>query len=217
MLYESAYISIIIQIIVGIIDFFGLQINIPKDKELFKDLLKVELGVQTVEFIFYLWMIYNLNRIKNITPYRYFDWLITTPIMLITLSAYLDDKNYKNLKEYIYENKEYVIKIVGLNMLMLILGLIGELNPNYYNTFITLGFIPFIIYFRMIYTKYITKNISKDKIGLFLFFTIVWTLYGIVAFLPYELKNTSYNILDLFAKNLFGLFLVYILWTYRIK
>ena len=73
----------------------------------------MELGVQTVEFIFYLWMIYNLNRIKNITPYRYFDWLITTPIMLITLSAYLDDKNYKNLKEYIYENKEYVIKIVG--------------------------------------------------------------------------------------------------------
>jgi len=217
MLYESAYVSLFIQIIVGIIDFLGLKIDIPKDKELFKDLLKVELGVQTVEFIFYLWMVYNLNKISNITPYRYLDWLITTPIMLITLSAYLDNKKYKNLKEYIYENKEYVIKIVSLNMLMLIFGLIGELNQKYYNTFIILGFIPFIIYFKIIYNQYIIKNISKDKIGLFLFFAIVWILYGIVAFFSYELKNTSYNILDLFSKNLFGLFLVYILWIHRIK
>ena len=35
--------------------------------------------------------------------------------------------------------------------------------------------------------------------------------------MPYEIKNISYNILDLFAKNLTGLFLVYILWTFRVK
>jgi bacteriorhodopsin len=35
--------------------------------------------------------------------------------------------------------------------------------------------------------------------------------YGIVAILPYYLKNALYNILDLFAKNFFGIFLSYIL------
>jgi hypothetical protein len=42
-------------------------------------------------------------------------------------------------------------------------------------------------------------------------------MYGIVAFLPYEQKNTAYNILDLFAKNGFGIFLAYTLWKNRIK
>lgn len=32
-----------------------------------------------------------------------------------------------------------------------------------------------------------------------------------VAILPYYLKNALYNILDLFAKNFFGIFLSYIL------
>jgi bacteriorhodopsin len=36
-------------------------------------------------------------------------------------------------------------------------------------------------------------------------------MYGIVAVLPYTLKNTIYNVLDLFAKNFFGLFLSYLI------
>jgi hypothetical protein len=31
------------------------------------------------------------------------------------------------------------------------------------------------------------------------------------ALLPYKLKNNSYNILDLFAKNFFGIYLSYLL------
>jgi hypothetical protein len=120
---------------------------------------------------------------------------------------------------------------------MLILGLSGELNKLDYKTAIILGFLPFIYYFKLIYDKYMIKKVSDDKnitekvnddkiineklsddkIRLFWFFAIVWTLYGVVAFLPYEQKNTAYNILDLFSKNLFGIFLVYILWSNRIK
>jgi bacteriorhodopsin len=40
---------------------------------------------------------------------------------------------------------------------------------------------------------------------------VFWSLYGIVAMLPYTLKNTIYNVLDLFAKNFFGLFLSYLI------
>ena len=93
---------------------------------------------------------------------------------------------------------------------------VGETKQIDYKTGIILGFIPFIYYFKLIYDKYINKEISQDKKNMFWFFFITWSLYGIAAFLSYDQKNTSYNILDLFSKNGFGLFLVYILQKNRI-
>jgi bacteriorhodopsin len=101
MLYETAYASLVIQFLTGAIDVWGLNIEVPKDKEIFRDLLKVELGVQSVEFIFYSWMVSNFDKIQNITPYRYLDWMVTTPVMLVTLTAYLDNESYDNLSMYI--------------------------------------------------------------------------------------------------------------------
>jgi bacteriorhodopsin len=39
-----------------------------------------------------------------------------------------------------------------------------------------------------------------------------WALYGLFALLNYTAKNVSYNILDLFAKNFFGVFLSLVIW-----
>jgi bacteriorhodopsin len=225
MLNITAYSSLFIQLITGVIDILGLSIDVPDNKIIFKDLLKVELFVQSIEFIFYVWMVFNLYTIKNITPYRYMDWFITTPIMLVTFIAYLDNNNYNNLLEYITNNKAIIIQLVLLNIFMLLFGLLGELKYIPYLSGILLGFIPFIYYFKIIYDKYIKKDISRgvsqdvsqDKRNLYWFFLIIWTLYGLAAFMPYILKNTIYNILDLFAKNGFGVFLVYILWSNRIQ
>ena len=41
MLYESAYLSLIIQFIIGIINIYGVNIDIPSDKIIFKDILKL--------------------------------------------------------------------------------------------------------------------------------------------------------------------------------
>ena len=215
MLYESAYFSLIFQFIVGIVNVYGLNIDIPDDKKIFKDILKLEFGVQIIEFIFYTWMIINFEFIKNITPYRYLDWIITTPTMLVTLIAYLSNKDNSNLKEYLHKNKLFVIKIIILNLMMMLLGLAGELNYMDYNTSIIAGFIPFVYYFKMIYDNYMIKNTESDKTRLYWFFFIIWTMYGVVAFLPYEQKNTAYNILDLFSKNLFSVFLVIIIVRFR--
>ena len=106
MLYISGVISLLIQLIVGLIDFWGLTINVPEDKNIFKDLLKLELGVQIVEFTFYAWMVFNFKNITNITPYRYFDWFLTTPTMLITLMAFLSKNNFNNLSDFIKSNKK---------------------------------------------------------------------------------------------------------------
>jgi bacteriorhodopsin len=215
MLYISGVISLLIQLIVGLIDFWGLTINVPEDKNIFKDLLKLELGVQIVEFTFYAWMVFNFKNITNITPYRYFDWFLTTPTMLITLMAFLSKNNFNNLSDFIKSNKKNII-IVGLaNALMLLFGLLGEFNVINYTTGVLLGFIPFFYYYKKIYDEYINKDSNKDQKGLFWFFFIVWSLYGLAALFPYSIKNSMYNTLDLFSKNLLGLILVYVIWKNR--
>lgn len=211
MLYESAYSSLIIQFIVGLINIYGLNIDVTDNKKIIKDILKLEFGVQIIEFIFYTWMIFNFKLIENITPYRYLDWIITTPTMLITLIAYLNNENDSSLKDFLSKNKLFIIKLITLNIMMMSFGLAGELNYMDYNTAIAIGFIPFIYYFKMIYDKYLITNTESNKTKLYWFFFIIWTIYGVVAFLPYEQKNTAYNILDLFSKNLLSVFLVIII------
>jgi len=215
MLYISGIISLSVQLIVGLIDFWGLTIDVTEDKNIFKDLLKLELGVQIVEFIFYVWMIFNFKNITNITPYRYFDWFLTTPTMLITLIAFLSKKYFTNLPDFIKSNKKNII-IIGLaNALMLLFGLLGEFNVINYTTGVLLGFVPFLYYYKKIYDEYINKESTRDQKGLFWFFFIVWSLYGAAALFPYSIKNTMYNTLDLFSKNLLGLVLVYFIWKNR--
>jgi hypothetical protein len=76
---------------------------------------------------------------------------------------------------------------------------------------VILGFIPFLIYYNIIYVNFVTENTPGYL--LFWYFFFFWSLYGIVAVLPYYTKNACYNILDLFAKNFFGLFLSYIIFS----
>jgi bacteriorhodopsin len=218
MIYESGFISLIIQFITGIFILLGLNIKIPDDKKLLNDLLKIEFGVQSIEFIFYIWLILNVNKVSDVTKYRYYDWMLSTPLMLITLTALLDQNNYKSLYEFINNNKTFLSKILLANFFMLLLGLLGELKVIDYNTAIILGWIPFIYVFKEIYDKFIkNKDINRDKKLLYFFFLISWSLYGVAAFLPYSPKNVMYNILDLFSKNLLGLILFYTIWKNSIR
>jgi hypothetical protein len=94
---------------------------------------------------------------------------------------------------------------VLLNWLMLLFGYLGETSviPVFVGVFV--GFIPFFLYYYIIYNKYAT--LSDTGFKMYVYFLIFWSLYGIVALLPYKEKTIGYNILDLFSKNFFGLFL----------
>jgi hypothetical protein len=92
---------------------------------------------------------------------------------------------------------------------MLLIGYLAEMNIIPTLTGIVVGFIPFLMYFYEIYRKYV----RGDGSPLFLYFFVFWSLYGVVAGLPYYLKNSFYNILDLFSKNFFGLFISYLILT----
>lgn len=205
----TAYLSLAIQFITGLINIWGLTIPINPRVNIFKDLLWIEIIVQVIEFIFYIWLIRNLQR--NITPYRYLDWFLTTPTMLVTLMAYLDPSNPSTMFEFFSSNISEIIIVILLNTLMLVFGLLGELKCMNVYASTLLGFIPFIGYFYFIYQRYITEKTSFISKNVFWYFFGIWSLYGIAAFLPYETKNSMYNILDLFAKNFFGLFLIYLM------
>lgn len=227
----SLYISIYVQIVTGIIEVLTLFKSVKPELFIIKQLLFIDVLVQAVELSFYIWLLYNIKTDNNITPKRYFDWFITTPTMLVTLVVYLiylnntenniendkleqeESENVpkKNLELYdvLLENKNNLFFIVILNSLMLLFGYLGEVNIINNRYAIILGFIPFIIYFKFIYDKYAKFSVSGYKI--YLYFLIVWSFYGLAAFMPYFIKNTLYNILDLFAKNFAGIFLSYIL------
>jgi hypothetical protein len=220
-IYTTLITSVIIQVITGIIEIITLFIKVPLKFSFFKQMMLLEILVQFIEGSFYIYWLYNFKKILNITPKRYFDWIITTPTMLINLIFYLIFLQYKdnNISEKLnffkLFNQEFytIITIFLLNWAMLLFGYLAETSVIPVLLGVSLGFIPFLIYYYIIYKKYALS--SNDGLHVYLYFFFFWSLYGIVAVLPYKIKNMCYNILDLFSKNFFGLFLTYLIFTNR--
>ena len=227
--YTSLIISIIIQVITGIIEFVSLFIQVPANFLILKQMMMLEIFVQLIEGSFYIYWLYDFKNIANVTPKRYVDWVITTPTMLINLIFYLiflacNDKDNNIFKNNYYNNSDNlnfvelfkkdfytIFTVLLLNWAMLLFGYLGETSviPTVLGVF--LGFIPFLIYYYIIYKKY--AILSNNGLKIFFYFFICWSLYGVAALLPYNIKNMCYNILDLFSKNFFGLLLTYLIFT----
>jgi hypothetical protein len=217
--YITLVISIIVQIITGIIEVSAFFVKVPTSYLLISQLLLLELVIQFFEGMFYFWLVYNFTKVLDVTPKRYIDWVITTPTMLITLMMYLiylnkrvENKTHElNFFTILKENSNIFIYVLLLNWLMLFFGYLGEMKTIPVLLGVFLGFIPFLIYYYIIYVNYVTQNTNGYL--LFWYFFFFWSLYGVVAVLPYYVKNSFYNILDLFAKNFFGIFLSYIIFS----
>ena len=221
-IYTSLIASIIVQIITGIIEVNSLFIRVPLKFLFLKQIMLLEVFTQFIEGLFYIHWLYNFHNIINVTPRRYFDWIITTPTMLISLIFYLIFLEYKDnnksdkLNFFKLFNKEFytIITVLLLNWAMLLFGYLGEISAIPLLLGVLLGFIPFLIYYYIIYKKY--ALLSNDGLKVYIYFLFFWSLYGVVAVLPYKIKNMCYNILDLFSKNFFGLFLSYLLFTNKL-
>ncbi len=228
LLHSSLLFSIVVQVITGVIELLALFVKTAPGMALIRQLLGLELAVQAVEGAFYAWLYFNIHRVNNITPKRYADWALTTPTMLITLIAYIiylnSDKGNGNgndslsLIQILRENATPIAQILGLNWLMLLFGYLGEVGVIPLVAGVALGFAPFIAYFYIIYERFVANdannvniNVDNTSLKIYAYFLVFWSLYGIVAVMPYTLKNTIYNVLDLFAKNFFGLFLSYLI------
>ena len=211
---KTIYISLFVQFITTSLSLDGLNYELPIEDTILKDILILEAFVQFIEAFFYIWVIYALKDIRKMTSRRYIDWFITTPTMLISTIIFMEylrkkEENEDTLKfwKFLNENKIDIIKIIIYNFFMLLFGLLAESDIINKKIGISIGFIFFALSFKLIYDKYASK--TKAGTNLFLFLFIVWFLYGISAMLPIIMKNTCYNILDIIAKNFYGLFIYY--------
>ena len=219
LIYKSGVWSIVIQIVTFFIGLYALFIKTPFSLSVIKQLLWLETVAQIIEFVFYVWMVKNFSQIKNITIYRYYDWILSTPLMLYVYMMYLDFmKNkektngiQKNLSDLTKDNLSTIVIVLLLNALMLMFGYLAEIKKMSFNLAAVLGFIPFFIMFYIIYVNY--AQYTRLGINTFWYFSGIWALYGIASVMSYKVKNISYNILDLFAKNFFGLYLAYLLFN----
>jgi len=224
LIYETGVLSLIIQIATGIFDIYVLFMKFDPSLSFIKNLLWIEFWVQIIEGIFYIWLVTNFAKISNVTKYRYYDWIITTPTMLFTFCMYLyyintkdrkDNKTNTNTKdnrtfyEIVEANIFDLLPIFILNTFMLFFGYLAEIGKINAVTGAILGFIPFGIFFYLIYETY-AKYTNIGRIT-FTYFLFIWSIYGFASVLSYKYKNMIYNILDLFAKNFFGLFLAVVL------
>ena len=206
----TIYASIIVQIITGILTIDGAFIKLSPKDNILTQTIRIELVVQVIEACFYFWVVLAAMQVKNITPRRYIDWIITTPIMLVTTIFYMEYKVGKtSIIPILKDNKRDIAIILIFNLLMLVVGYFGETGviPLYIS--IPLGFIFFSVTFGFIYERFAKK--SRDGLILFWLVCGCWSLYGIAAMTPVNIKNISYNILDLISKNIYGVFLFWII------
>tara|TARA_B100002019_G_C21049978_1_gene488761 strand:- start:39 stop:725 length:687 start_codon:yes stop_codon:yes gene_type:complete len=212
---QTIHFSLFIQVITTLVSLDGFSIKIPQQDFILKEILAIETIVQLVEGFFYTWIIFALNDLNKMTPRRYIDWTITTPIMLFSTIIFF---KYNELKEngqmtnfttyeFIQENRENMITIFIFNGLMLLCGFLGEIGVIDKRIGIPLGFVFFYKSFEIIYTEYAVKTELGKQ--LFNILAGLWSLYGVSAMLPLQQKNISYNMLDIVAKNFYGLYIYY--------
>lgn len=210
-------ISIVIQFITGVVGLQGLFFNLSEKHQILKNVLTLEMIVQCIEFIFYIFFLRVMaaTALPQMAAIRYFDWIITTPTMLLTTiifykyEEHLEKNIEKNLEfwEFVKTNKKNIITIFMCNFFMLLFGYLGEIGVMEMASSLILGFLFFGMTFYTIYKNYAIH--SKNAMKLFYFIFTVWGIYGIAALTSPYTKNNMFNILDIFAKNFFGLYLFY--------
>lgn len=210
----SAIGSLLVQFFTGLFESNGLFVPLKEEDLIVKDVLALELLVQSIEFLFYVYlvyMIYTKQLSSTITSHRYLDWFITTPTMLVSFVIffkYLKNPTRKiRILESMKEEQGNLTKLVLGNALMLLFGFLAETSriPKYIG--VILGFLPFAYIFKILYSEYAKGTTLSLVLYYFSFF--IWGLYGVSAVLPFASKNTMYNILDIFAKNAYGLFIYF--------
>jgi bacteriorhodopsin len=231
-LQEGTFItSMVMQFVTLVVSFIALvQGNMPP---VLNVIVWLELIVQCVELVWYSWIAYRyLEGGDKTIPihYRYFDWVITTPIMMTSITLFVLWDADKDCDAVLNEGSRIaaLVIIILMDLLMLGVGFAYEskweaLAPfrNFYdmllcnfrpNAGLWLGWVPFIGVFIPLF---VIIGQPKTNTGWGLTSVLLtfgaWALYGVVALLGSEgvwmdeTRNTAYNVLDIFSKNAVGL------------
>lgn len=211
---QTAKVSLVIQIVAAIVGIYGITLQLPLQHIILREVLVLETVVQCIELIYYLWLINQFANINyNVTSTRYFDWVLSTPIMFITTAIFMTYRNHLgdsstlSLFSFLRENANDLFQIVGANAIMLLFGYLGEIEIISRFQGFFWGSLFFIISFLLLFSHFVGDDGLNQQ--LFWFMAIIWGFYGVAYCLNYKTKNVMYNFLDIFSKNFYGFFLFY--------
>jgi bacteriorhodopsin len=223
---NSFYMTYVFLLTTGVITFIeALRSPIP----MVRHILNLETCISIVACYFYGLFIATINKseeaekekseknndnstktipIEKINNMRYCDWVITTPFMLLALCMLLGYENKVQVQMYPY------LLAIAFNFAMLVFGYIGELRLLNRNIASFMGFIFLFLTYGTIWKLFMTgSKITHQSKFVFWIFLGVWSLYGVFYHTDEYTKMFAYNILDLIAKAIVGLFF----WLYLTK
>lgn len=220
---DTLVLSFFTQIITLIFGLFIVFLtNVSSSNRLIREALILENCVQIIEGSFYIWFIYfytkNVDK-EDIAKYRYYDWFFSTPLMIISTVAYFHYNNAKlysasasasaasSLYNFIKTDIAKISELLFYNFNMLFIGYLQELKLIPLTISTIFGFLFLGLLFLKTFVYYVKNNSANYLIFYLMLF--IWSLYGVAALYKNKIKNASYNILDVFSKNFFGLFLAY--------
>lgn len=195
-----------------------------------RGLAAMEGSVQTVELVFYLYIVRTLtshDSIRSMAAKRYADWFLTTPVMLFTLAGYFsfdrgDPSTSRSLGSFFRTHAGRLAGMATANLLMLLAGVLGEIGAIPVMAAAAAGFMAYAAAFWQLYgfldapasakapaAEGLLPPVPASGAAHALFWAVAaaWALYGVAYLFPPAAKNASYNYLDLVAKNFFGAFL----------
>lgn len=116
---------------------------------------------------------------------RYSDWLLTTPLLLMTLAAYY---NFSTA---------LTRELVAYNIAMIVFGFMYEVTGN--RVYWTIGTVAYLL---IVYRLH--QNLTERDV-FYKFFVLGWGGYGFIALMPPAKRLLYYNVLDNYNKLIFAM------------
>tara|TARA_B110001452_G_scaffold237617_1_gene217597 strand:+ start:6132 stop:6824 length:693 start_codon:yes stop_codon:yes gene_type:complete len=201
----SAIVSLVAQFLIGAVTSVAFFVDVKnrKDREELNIILAFEVSSQVIEFV---WYAIVLMRSQTITArLRYIDWVLSTPIMLISLALFFQHRDSTSSASVQSIFNSYTIyACLGINWIMLAFGFAMESAwiPD------VVGLLGGALGLVGSFT-FLAVLTPIDTLSHVLFWVTfaVWGLYGVAAALDDVPKNVMYNAIDVVSKNGLGLFL----------
>jgi bacteriorhodopsin len=220
LIMTTAYVSLAFQILAGLVGLHGVTIPLPEEHQVLKDIMIMETVVQLIEFCFYIWLVLHLKNLRHeVTYVRYFDWMLSTPIMLLGTILYFEYNNAKDMGilyttwNILGDNWRTILLFLVANWVMLLAGFMAERQKVSRMFGFIVGMIGFLFSFWTIYDNFVGNNRINQILYAIMF--VLWLMYGFAFMFPYFVKNAMYNVLDIFAKNFYGLYVYWLIMGVR--
>ena len=211
------YISIVVQVVAFLFSLVVLigrsdHSSLESRERLIYHALVLEFAVNVLQLVWYITAPQLVSQAKRSMPsprFRYVDWFMTTPLMIISLvatSEYVLDTGAHSLTDVFERNGRDIFNALAGNFTMLFIGLAATYATNSLKTWLVwAGFLPLVQVWTTLCWTFAGGSSSPTVWAMYVSTIVLWTLYGVAAHFPDDNQTISYNILDTLAKNVFSI------------